>query len=110
MDNKYPMDDYIRRGTLLENFGGVDLTKCRKEGNLSLKEEEQSYKTLFMYEISDLISAAPAENDVVKVVRCRNCIYDDTPECFLCFIEKHTLTWINHDGDFFCGKGMRKEE
>lgn len=54
------------------------------------------------------INTIKTERDVVKVVRCRDCIYDDTIQCFLCYIEKHTLTWINHDGNFFCGKGRSK--
>ena len=61
-----------------------------------------------MYQkITEIVESVPAA-DVVPVVRCRDCVYDDTIECPLCYIEKKTLTWINHDGDFFCAKGKRK--
>lgn len=49
-------------------------------------------------------------NQYVKVVRCKDCIHDNTIECPLCFIEKQTLQFINHDAKFFCGKGERKQD
>lgn len=48
--------------------------------------------------------------DVVPVVRCGECIHDGLTSCPLCYIEKHTLCFINHDADFYCGKGERRSE
>lgn len=46
--------------------------------------------------------------DAVEVVRCKDCIHDNTTDCHLCWIENHTLQFINHDAEFFCGKGERR--
>lgn len=48
--------------------------------------------------------------DAVEVVRCKDCIHDNTADCHLCWIENHTLQFINHDAEFFCGKGERRSD
>ena len=48
--------------------------------------------------------------DVVEVVRCRECIHDGLTSCPLCYIEKHTLCFVNHDAEFYCGNGERGAE
>lgn len=48
--------------------------------------------------------------DAVPVIHCRDCLHDGMSECPLCWIENHTMQFINHDPDFFCGKGERREE
>lgn len=48
--------------------------------------------------------------DAVPVVRCKDCIHDNTTNCPLCWIENHTLQFINHDAEFFCGKGERRND
>ena len=48
--------------------------------------------------------------DVVKVTRCKNCVYNGVHTCPLCYIEKQALIFINHDPEFFCGCGEAKEE
>lgn len=55
------------------------------------------------------ISAIPAA-DVVEVVRCGQCMYDGLTTCPLCYIEKHTLRFINHDENFYCAYGERRAE
>lgn len=47
--------------------------------------------------------------EAVEIVRCRNCAKDDLPTCFLCYIENHAQIFINHDPEFFCGAGERKD-
>ena len=47
--------------------------------------------------------------DAVEVVRCRNCIHDGMSECPLCYIENHAMRFINHDGNWYCGDGEKKE-
>lgn len=46
----------------------------------------------------------------VEVVRCEDCAKDGMTDCPLCYIEKRTLQFINHDAEFFCGFGERKEQ
>ena len=55
-----------------------------------------------------IINQFPAVN-AVPVVRCRECIHDGLPTCFTCYIEQHELIFLNHDPEFFCGAGERKD-
>ena len=49
------------------------------------------------------------ENDVLPVVRCRDCVHNGLPTCFTCYIEQQELIFLNHDPEFFCGAGERKD-
>ena len=55
-----------------------------------------------------IINQFPAVN-AVPVVRCRDCVHDGHPTCFTCYIEQHELIFLNHDPEFFCGAGERKD-
>ena len=46
----------------------------------------------------------------VEVVRCKDCAKDGLITCPMCYIENHELVFINHDPEFFCGIGERKEK
>ncbi len=46
--------------------------------------------------------------DFVEVVRCKDCEKENRFDCPLCYIEKQTLQFINHNADFYCGYGKRK--
>lgn len=48
--------------------------------------------------------------DAVPVVRCKDCMHDGLSTCAICYIENKTLAFINHDPDFYCAYGERKEE
>ena len=72
----------------------------------SWKQETQIQLAL---DYIDIIIDEQTKVDAVEVVRCEDCVHDNTTACPLCFIEKHTLQFINHDAEFFCGKGERKE-
>lgn len=50
------------------------------------------------------------QGNVLPVVRCRDCIHDGLTTCPLCYIEQQTLVFVNHDADFYCGKGERKHD
>lgn len=54
----------------------------------------------------DDIENAPSV-DAVEVVRCKDCKYDNMTTCPLCWIENHTLQFVNHDPEFYCGAGER---
>ena len=51
--------------------------------------------------------------DMVAVVRCRDCVHDGLLTCPICYIlkkrKKHELIFVNHDPEFFCAYGERKE-
>lgn len=53
------------------------------------------------------IVAMPAA-DVAPVVRCNDCAKDGLTTCPMCWIEKHTLNFVNHDPNFYCGYGERR--
>ena len=55
-----------------------------------------------------LIEDAPTV-EAVEIVRCRECVHNGLPTCFTCYIEKHELIFLNHDPEFFCGAGERKD-
>lgn len=47
--------------------------------------------------------------DAPEVIRCRDCAKEGLTTCPMCWIEKHTLIFINRDPDFYCGEAERKE-
>ena len=55
-----------------------------------------------------LIEDAPTV-EAVEIVRCRECVHDGLPTCFTCYIEQQELIFLNHDPEFFCGAGERKD-
>lgn len=63
--------------------------------------------------IEEKLESLPTVPGVIQlfdeaVVHCRDCKYDYTIECPLCYIEQQTLCFVNHNGDFFCAKGKRE--
>lgn len=56
-----------------------------------------------------LMEEAPTV-DAVEVVRCKDCIHDNMTTCPLCWIENHTMEFINHNAEDFCSYGERKNE
>ena len=56
-----------------------------------------------------LMEEAPTV-DAVEVVRCKDCIHDNMTTCPLCWIENHTMHFINHNSDDFCSCGERRKE
>ena len=61
-------------------------------------------------ELARLRALQDPSDNMVEVVRCGDCKHDCTTLCPLAYIEKQTLQFINHDADFFCAKGERKED
>lgn len=56
-----------------------------------------------------LMEEAPTV-DAVEVVRCKDCIHDNMTTCPLCWIENHTMEFINHNAEDFCSYGERRSE
>lgn len=48
--------------------------------------------------------------DLVRVVRCKDCVLNGLVHCPLTFIEKRELIFINHDPEFYCAYGEREGE
>lgn len=46
--------------------------------------------------------------DAAPVVRCKDCAKDGLTTCPICWIENHTLQFVNHDPEFYCGAAERK--
>ena len=46
----------------------------------------------------------------MKVIRCKDCILDNSPECPLAYIENHTMCFYEHSPMFFCAKGRTTED
>jgi hypothetical protein len=95
------MGDLISRKALLENYG---LKNAVKYGNETEEQRHNSYSTLMLYEVADMIWDAPTV-DVEDVVYCKDCMHLDRPRCCplqYCGFEV-TLDW-------YCPMGVRKDE
>lgn len=46
-----------------------------------------------------------AAGELVRVTRCKDCAHEDLFDCPLCYIEAQSLQFIEHDPNFYCGKG-----
>ena len=86
------MAEYIERQTMLEDF-----ESCNRSNP---KWTPQRVKTL-------IVRQPPA--DAAPVIRCKDCAKDGLTTCPMCWIENHTLEFINHDPEFYCGEAERKE-
>lgn len=64
-------DDLISRAALLENYG---LKNAVKYGNETAEQQHNSYSTLMLYEIADMIYDAPAV-DAEPVRRGKRAVY-----------------------------------
>ena len=85
------MIEYIEKQTMLEDF-----ESCNRSNP---KWTPQRVKTL-------IVRQPPA--DASPVIRCKDCAKDGLTTCPMCWIENHTLEFINHDPNFYCGATERK--
>ena len=85
------MIEYIEKQTMLEDF-----ESCNRSNP---KWTPQRVKTL-------IVRQPPA--DAAPVIRCKDCAKDGLTTCPMCWIENHTLEFINHDPNFYCGAAERK--
>ena len=83
----------------------IDADEFRYEW-LENGENEYVYDT---NAVLDSIDAQPTI-DAVPVVRCKDCIHDNMTTCPLCWIENHTMEFINHNAEDFCSYGERRSE
>ena len=85
------MAEYIDKEAMLEDF-----ESCNRSNP---KWTPQRVKTL-------IVRQPPA--DAAPVIRCKDCAKDGLTTCPMCWIENHTLEFINHDPKFYCGAAVRK--
>ena len=83
--------EYIERGALIDELEDLH------------EDAELSYLGVY-----DCVKTIPTA-DVVVVVRCEDCVKDGRFDCPICYIENKTLQFINHDANFYCSYGERKE-
>lgn len=99
------MADYINREKLLEHIKDVPTWEIDDKGVHDTKYPKG------MFDCEDVVSSienAPAA-DVEKIIHCKDCAKDGLTTCPLCWIEEHTLQFVNHDPEFYCGEAERKE-
>ena len=85
------MIEYIEKQTMLEDF-----ESCNRSNP---KWTPQRVKTL-------IVRQPPA--DAAPVIRCKDCAKDGLTTCPMCWIENHTLEFINYDPNFYYGAAERK--
>ena len=98
------MADYINREKLLEHIKDVPTWEIDDKGVHDTKYPKG------MFDCEDVVSSienAPAA-DALPVIRCKDCAKDGLTTCPMCWIENHTLEFINHDPNFYCGAAERK--
>ena len=98
------MADYINREKLLEHIKDVPTWEIDDKGVHDTKYPKG------MFDCEDVVSSienAPAA-DVEQIIHCKNCAKDGLTTCPMCWIENHTLEFINHDPNFYCGATERK--
>ena len=99
------MADYINREKLLEHIKDVPTWEIDDKGVHDTKYPKG------MFDCEDVVSSienAPAA-DVEQIIHCTDCAKDGLTTCPLCWIEEHTLQFVNHDPEFYCGEAERKE-
>ena len=99
------MADYINREKLLEHIKGAPTWEIDDKGVHDTKYPKG------MFDCEDVVSSienAPAA-DVEQIIHCKDCAKDGLTTCPLCWIEEHTLQFVDHDPEFYCGEAERKE-
>lgn len=105
------MAKYLNKEMFLQSMGLLgDETKY---GNRDGEHQSRSYGTWMGYEIMDSVEDSTVEEDVVEVVRCKDCEYYKEHEkrcdhpnqeaecCYDC--------WLETEPTDFCSRGERKD-
>ena len=102
------MAKYLNKELFLQSMGLVgDETKY---GNRDAEHSNRSYSTWMGYEIMGSVDDSEVEEDVVEVVRCKDCIgkahwYKNNYGCTICGLSG---LFVVEDRDF-CSYGERRE-
>ena len=97
------MAKYLNKDLFLQSMGLVgDETKY---GNRDAEHSNRSYSTWMGYEIMGSVEDSEVEEDVVEVVRCKDCKrYSQSGLCNLYLSVSHEMK-----PDDFCSYGERRE-
>ena len=94
------MAKYLNKELFLQSMGLVgDETKY---GNRDAEHSNRSYSTWMGYEIMGSVDDSEVEEDVVEVVRCKDCTEWDEKE-------QECKHWYGFRADDFCSYGERRE-
>ena len=101
------MAEYLNKELFLQSMGLVgDETKY---GNRDGEHQSRSYSTWMGYEIMGSVDDSVVEEDVVEVVRCKDCEYYEGDECGNPYIFMSDGAHLYTDPDDFCSYGERKD-
>ena len=113
------MAEYLNKELFIQSMGLVgDETKY---GNRDGEHQSRSYSTWMGYEIMGSVDDSVVEENVVEVVRCKDCKHrGDDVHCPMCYEEEiewdddgyTEVDWILHDrtkDEGFCDRGERRE-
>ena len=101
------MDDCIDREKLLEHIKDLP-TWWGDDGGIYGKPMKYPDGMFYCEDVVASIENAPAA-DVEQIIHCKDCAKDGLTTCPLCWIEEHTLQFVDHDPEFYCGEAERKE-
>ena len=100
----------IDANALMDTVENTDWYHISLQGNLAHGARSDIHTPLYIaYDIYNAINNATTV-DALEVVRCRDCAKDGLTTCPLCWIENHTLNFVNHDPNFYCGAAERKTD
>ena len=74
------------------------------------KRYEEVKHMLEMYQDEIVPNLRKELDKRVNLVYCKDCIHDNMATCPLCWIENHTMQFVNHDNQFFCGFAERRND
>lgn len=110
------MNKYMDTNAFLSSMGlSGDETKY---GNRNAEHRHRSYSTYMSYEIIDSVEDSLVEEDLIPVVRCKDCKYR---YCGKCMKPENVGTYRDEEAydtpcyiyveeDHFCSYGERKEQ
>ena len=95
------MDEYIDKKEAMRRL------KAAYDGSVAVHGDNDNLFADGIDYAMDIIGHIKAA-DAVPVIRCKDCAKDGLTTCPMCWIENHTLEFINHDPNFYCGAAERK--
>lgn len=100
------MDEYINRNTLLNKVIEEKRFVVKTE---DLLNNEVVFTTVYG-DFADVVYSIPVDEDVVKVVRCKNCKYFKTSVNKENYCDIHSSTWDKFYVrlDDYCSMGERR--
>lgn len=85
----------------------LDFIKCQQEEIAYVKSNHKDYLMAHLpaSSVAEGIIASLNEADVVEVVRCKDCIYNENGNC----VHSENYDDTTYRPDYFCADGLKKE-